>query len=58
MCLTTEALALFLSILSTGAIIREPGRITVAAEVRTAVWERQGDTWCTEVPDADTSLGG
>ena len=58
MCLTTEALALFLSILSEGAIEREPGRITVTAEVRTAVWERQGDTWCTEVPGAGASLGG
>ncbi|EAQ05006.1 hypothetical protein OB2597_06970 [Pseudooceanicola batsensis HTCC2597] len=48
MCLTPEALAMFLNLLSPDIIDVEPNRITVRAEVRDAVWLATGDKWCTD----------
>lgn len=51
MCLTTEMLALFLSILPPGIVTAEADRITVHAEAGDAVWVAKGDVWCTDTQD-------
>ncbi|MGR3495662.1 hypothetical protein [Citreimonas sp.] len=57
MCLTTHALALFLSLLAEDRVATEPGRITVLAEAEDAVWVRSDrhadDRWCTMAPQLD-----
>ena len=53
MCLTTEALALFLNILSATEITMEPGRITIHAETRDAHWVAVDDEWCTMAPQIE-----
>jgi len=57
MCFTLEGLALFLNLLPNAIIDTEPGRITVHATVREAVWIEAGeDRWCTEAPQIDAAL--
>ncbi|GAA3864872.1 hypothetical protein [Celeribacter arenosi] len=54
MCLTVEALALFLNMIA-APVSAEPGRIIVHAEVHDAHWVRvDGDEvkWCTDAPKA------
>ena len=53
MCLTAEALALFLNLLDPQIITTESGRITVHASERNAVWELSGEKWCTNAPQQD-----
>lgn len=48
MCLTTEAFALFLNLISSDLITSEPGRITINAEVAKVRWIATGEHWCTE----------
>ena len=48
MCLTLEALVAFLNLLPADIVETTPDRIMVHAEVETAIWEAQGDAWCTE----------
>lgn len=48
MCLSAEAFALFLSILSPEIITSTPGAITIHATTQNAVWLRVGDRWCTD----------
>ena len=55
MCLTTEALALFLNMIL-APVTTEPGRIIVHAEERDAHWGRfeaagAEETWCTELTE-------
>lgn len=50
MCLTAEALALFLSLLPGEIVTSTPERIIVHAEVRDAHWLPVGDRWCTKAP--------
>lgn len=60
MCLSAQALALFLNILPYEIISVEPDRITIFAETQTAVWQISNDQWCTSVPtiaDAATPSG-
>ena len=54
MCLTAEALALFLNLLNPDLISSESGRITVNATERDAVWVlTEDDKWCTMAPQID-----
>lgn len=50
MCITTEALALFLNLLSAQIITTEPGRVIVAAEAGDVHWVENADRWCTMGP--------
>jgi hypothetical protein len=56
MCLTAEALFLFLSILPPEIVEISDTRITVAAETRDAVWRAKGDEWCTSAPRIDAAI--
>lgn len=56
MCLTAEALFLFISLLPPGIVEVSDERIRVRAEVRDAVWERRGDAWCTPAPKIDATI--
>jgi len=56
MCLTTEALMLFLSLLPPEIVELSPERITVRAEVRDAHWLAQGEMWCTAAPKLDAAV--
>ena len=54
MCLTGEALALFLNLLDPGLISSDAGRITVHATEGEAVWVlTDADEWCTMAPQID-----
>lgn len=56
MCLTAEALFLFLSILPPSIVEHADERITVAAETRDAVWLARDDEWCTVAPQVDAAI--
>lgn len=56
MCLTPQALFLFLSLLPQEIVDRGPDRITVRAELRDAVWLAKGETWCTGAPQIDAAI--
>jgi hypothetical protein len=53
MCLTTEAIALFLNLLDPEVISMEAGQITIHATERDAVWVQVEEKWCTEAPELD-----
>ncbi|MGP6089524.1 hypothetical protein [Antarctobacter jejuensis] len=53
MCMTAEAFALFLNILSPDSIVSAPGHITIDATVRAAHWVAVEDEWCTMAPQID-----
>ena len=57
MCLTPQALALFLNLLAADRVTTEPDRITILAETRAVVWVRSerhvDDRWCTMAPQLD-----
>ncbi len=54
MCITAEALALFLNLLNPDLIATDAGRITVHATERDAVWVlTDEDEWCTMAPQID-----
>ncbi|TDK46238.1 hypothetical protein [Antarcticimicrobium luteum] len=54
MCLTTDALVLFLNLTNPDLIAAEAGRITVHATERDAVWVlTDDDLWCTMAPQID-----
>ncbi|SPF77900.1 hypothetical protein [Pseudoprimorskyibacter insulae] len=53
MCISTEALALFLNMILHTPMTSEPGRITIHAEARNAYWVAVGDRWCTMAPQID-----
>ena len=50
MCLTAEALMLFLSILPEDRIDVGFDRVVIRAETRDAVWVAEGERWCTDAP--------
>ena len=56
MCLTAEALALFLNMIAAPDITMEPGRIVVHAETRDAHWVSVEDEWCTMAPQIDRMI--
>jgi len=53
MCLTTEALALFLNLIAFDLVAMAPDRIVVQADTRDAHWVAQADQWCTMAPQLD-----
>jgi len=53
MCLTANALAMFLNLLAPETVSTAPGRITVHAERRDAHWIARDDRWCTRRPALD-----
>lgn len=53
MCLTAEALAVFLNIIGLQHVSTEPGRIIVHAESADVHWVLDADEWCTMAPQLD-----
>lgn len=53
MCMTTEAIALFLNLLDPEVISMEAGQIIIHASERDAVWVQTDDKWCTDAPHLD-----
>jgi hypothetical protein len=53
MCLSAEALALFLNIIAADIVTTDPGRITVHATEGPVAYVSQGDKWCTLPPHLD-----
>lgn len=53
MCLTAEALALFLNLLSPAIIDSAPGRITLTSTEPHTHWVPVEDKWCTDAPQID-----
>ncbi len=58
MCISAEALAVFLNLLSFDIInMDQPGRIVIQSEARPAHWVQQSgdgrDEWCTMAPQID-----
>jgi hypothetical protein len=53
MCISAEALALFLNMIAGAPVTMEPGRIMIHAETRTAHWVAVEDEWCTMAPQID-----
>lgn len=58
MCLSTAALALFLNLLPPDIIETGPDTVTVHATARDAIWQVQGDRWCTDRPRITQAAGG
>ncbi len=56
MCISLEALTLFLALLPSEIVTHEVDRITVHAELRDAVWLAKDDKWCTEAPKIDRMI--
>lgn len=50
MCLTAQALALFLSMLPSDRIESDTHTVTILADVGPAIWVPVADKWCTEAP--------
>ena len=53
MCLTAEALALFLNMIAAPTSSAEPGFIVVHAHASDIHWVAVEDVWCTEAPTLD-----
>lgn len=51
MCISAQALALFLSILDPAIVTEEEARVTIRATDRVAVWNRIGGLWCSDAPN-------
>ena len=56
MCISFEALALFLNLLQAPIIEATPGQIIIHAETRAAIWQVSGEAWCSEAPQIDAAL--
>lgn len=52
MCMTLEALVLFLNLLPDQIIETAPDAITIHATAQDTVWLAAGDVWCTDGPSA------
>ena len=52
MCLTTEAFALFLTILGSDIVTADTTRVTVHATSGDVAWHAVVDEWCTAAPFA------
>ncbi len=53
MCLSPEALALFLNLIGHSLVISTPEHITIHATAGDVVWSAVGDEWCTTGPADD-----
>lgn len=56
MCLTTQALMLFLTLLPPEIVDLGEDRITVKAETRDAIWIAKEGEWCTNAPKLDRQI--
>ena len=56
MCLSTQALALFISLLDPQLVETEGPRVTIHATDRDAVWVYHEDQWCTDAPAHKATL--
>ncbi|SEJ51446.1 hypothetical protein SAMN05421762_1216 [Pseudooceanicola nitratireducens] len=56
MCLTTQALMLFMNLLPPEIVELGDDRIIVRAETRDAIWVAKGDEWCTNAPKLDRAI--
>ncbi len=50
MCLSTQAILLFISMLPPEILTQEPNRITIAADTGAVEWNYLTDNWCTVAP--------
>ena len=50
MCLTTQAMYLFVSILSPDVVSPSASQILIRAQTGTVEWENYGDLWCIDGP--------
>ncbi len=50
MCLTTQALLLFLSLLPEERIEMTESRVVIRAETGAVIWQYGGEAWCTDSP--------
>lgn len=55
MCLSSQALYVFLSLFPADMVTLTPERVILHAEVRDAHWVYNGETWCTMAPQIDAS---
>ena len=53
MCLTLEALIVFLNLIGPDMVTATPGRFVVHAELRDTHWVERADEWCTMGPQID-----
>ena len=53
MCLTAEALALFLNLIGHSIVTTTPAQITVHATEGDVIWRPVRDEWCTTAPAED-----
>jgi hypothetical protein len=56
MCLSAEAFALFLAVLSPEIVEAGEGRVTINGSAERTVWTRVAETWCLLDP-AETEAG-
>lgn len=50
MCLTTEAFALFLNLISAGHFTHDGPAVTIHATAGDVTWHKVVDDWCTAAP--------
>ncbi|MCO6382730.1 hypothetical protein [Oceanicola sp. 502str15] len=55
MCLTTQALYLFLSMMPADRLDLTEGRVILRADTRPAHWVYNGEKWCTMAPQIDAN---
>ena len=55
MCLTSEAFALFLTMIGAGVVTSEDATVTVHATEGDVRWHIVDDKWCTDAPDKDSA---
>ena len=53
MCLTTQAMYLFVSILSPDVVSPSASQILIQAQTGSVVWENYGDLWCIDGPPSE-----
>ena len=53
MCISAEALAVFLNLLAASLVTTEPGRIVIAATSGDVHWVAVDEKWCTMAPQFD-----
>lgn len=56
MCMTTEALYLFLSLMPAHLMDLSENRVVLRAETREAHWVYNGERWCTMAPQIDANV--
>lgn len=52
MCISTQALFLFASLLTPDIVTWTPDQVVIEAEMATVFWDKFDDDWCTVAPIA------